>query len=190
MKQAISNTNRNYPTLRVAEQSTTNHFSHLVNTAWTFASTALWNTTVFSETEIQRAKALIAEYLNNDATDNAFLVFCQRVLLARHYITSQPGRYIPLPSVWLDQNNKLGFAGTGAWYERITAIREAVPGYKTGIKAFAQALLELSNQPSSAAHYNYWKNYFIDHQSPGLLSLFQATVIQQFYNSPSTKNQH
>src|SRR5687768_18531795 len=128
MKQAISNTSRHYPTLRVAEQSPNDHFSQLVNTAWTFASTALWNTTVFSEAEIQRAKTLIADYLNNDATDNAFLVFCQRVLLARHYITSQPGRYIPLPSVWLDHNNKLGFAGTGAWYDRITAIRESVPG--------------------------------------------------------------
>lgn len=153
----------------------------LVDTAWTFARVALWNTVVLSEDEISRAKKVIAEYLF-DATDEHFMSFCQRILLARHYITSQPGRYIPLPSVWFDAANKLGFTGTSGWYDRIVTIREAVPGYKTGIKAFAQALLELSNQPSSAAHYNYWKNYFIDHKHPQLLSLFQATAIESFYN--------
>lgn len=166
MKPVISNTSGNV----------------LVDTAWTFARVALWNTAVLSEAEVSRAKRLIADYLF-DATDEHFQSFCQRILLARHYLISQPGRYIPLPSEWLNPDNKLGFTGTSGWYDRIVAIREAVPGYKTGIKAFAQALLELSNQPSSAAHYNYWKNYFIDHKHAALLSLFQATVVESFYTN-------
>lgn len=185
MKQGIYQQQRSYPPLRAITPTppaiSEGKFGRLVNTAWIFANTALWNDTEFSPQEIQRSKELIATWLGQENSETAFIAFCQRVLLARQYVTSQPGRYIPLPSVWLDTDNKLGFAGTGAWYERVNNIRESVPGYKTGIKALAQALLELSSQPS-ASHYHYWKSYFIDHHTPGLLALFQATAIQQMYN--------
>jgi hypothetical protein len=184
MKQGIFQQQNSFPLLRAIKQPATaageGKFERLVTTAWNFASTALWNNTEFSIQEIQRSKELIATWLGEENSEKNFIAFCQRVLLARQYVTSQPGRYIPLPSVWLDTDNKLGFAGTGSWYERINNIREAVPSYKTGIKALAQALLEMSTQPS-ASHYHYWKSYFIDHHTPGLLSLFQATAIQQMY---------
>jgi hypothetical protein len=170
---------KNYPRLRVANE--TNSEQRLINSAWNFVYTALWNDTQFSEKEIARAKELITEYLKSDNIEKAFSSFCQRVLLARHYVTKSPSRYIPLPSVWLDKDNKLGFSGTESWLERVTEVRDSVPGYKTGIKALADAVLEFSKEPT-ISKYQQWRNYFIDHQSPGLLTLFQATACQQVYN--------
>jgi hypothetical protein len=152
----------------------------LIEIAWIFCNCALWNTTAFTADETLRAKELIQKILTDDKEDKSFAIFVQRVILYRTYLINQPGRYVPLPSVWLDPDNKLGFSSTAAWYDRISVIREAVPGYKQGIKAFATSLVELAESPS-AAHYNYWKNYFIDHKQPSLLSLFQSVVSSIVY---------
>ncbi|TCZ74057.1 hypothetical protein [Flaviaesturariibacter aridisoli] len=131
---------------------------------------------------MELAKASIYDYLTL-ARDprRAFLSFCQRVLLARHYVLSGEGRYIPLPSVWLDKKNELGFAGTKNWFREIRAIRASLPNYKAEIKALAEAVLEFSEEPTFQ-NYQYWRSYFIDKQTPGLLSLFQVTAIHYLFN--------
>jgi len=148
-----------------------------VNTAWNFAYSALWNTVKFSTKEIELAKQKIAAHLRSENPDKALLAFCQRVLLARDYVTKNPGRYIPLPSVWLDDKNKLGFSGTQRWYDQISDIRKSLPAYKTGIRALAEAVLEVSKDPSRG-NYEYWRSYFIERNTPGLLNLFQITTVQ------------
>lgn len=183
MRQANNYPQKNYTPLRVVKERTTANTSPaaLINTAWNFAYAALWNNVKFSVKETEAAKERIAAYLLSENPDKTFLVFCQRVLLARHYVMKNPGRYIPLPSVWLDANNKLGFAGTQRWYDDVRTMRESMPAYKTGIKALAEAVLELSKDPSPG-NYEYWRSYFIDHQTPGLLNLLQVATVQQFYN--------
>lgn len=181
MRQAIA---KNYaPRLSVVKETTAIEKSQaaLADAAWNFAHTALWNDVQFSSKETENARQKIAAFLEGHNAEKAFVAFCERVLLARHYITKAPGRYIPLPSIWLDNNNKLGFAGTERWHDDIKTVRDSVPGYKTGIRALAEAMLELSRDPS-ANNYRYWRNYFIDHNAPGLLNLFQAAAIQQLYN--------
>lgn len=153
-----------------------------VNTAWNFAYSALWNTVKFSMKEIELAKQKIAVHLHSENPEKTLLAFCQRVLLARDYITKNPGRYIPLPSVWLDDKNKLGFSGTQQWYDKITTIRGSLPAYKTGIKALAEAVLEVSKDPSRG-NYEYWRSYFIERNTPGLLNLFQIATVQQLYQN-------
>jgi hypothetical protein len=173
-----------HPTMRVVkslnEQQT--ELAPLINTAWNFAYSSLWNCTQFSQKEIETGKEKIAEYLllaKNPA--RAFSIFCQRVLLARYYVSKNPARYIPLPSVWLDRNNATGFAGTKAWYDEIKSVRESLPNYKSELKAMAEAVLEFSEEPT-IQNYQYWRKFFIEKQTPGLLNLFQVVAIQQLCN--------
>ncbi|MBL7748766.1 MAG: hypothetical protein JNM19_15115 [Chitinophagaceae bacterium] len=185
MKQVNNKSSRSFtPRLRVITPDNTpanNEMVHLVNTAWLFACAALWNHLQFSAKETANAKQKIEALLSKEDKEKAFLNFCQRVLLARQYVTKTPGRYIPLPSVWLDDNNKLGFTGTENWYNKINSVRQSLPAYKEEIRAMAEAILELSKEPSSK-NYQYWRSYFIDHRSPGLLNLFQLAAVQQLYN--------
>ena len=107
-------------------------------------------------------------------------VFCQRVILARQYVLTSPVRYIPLPSVWLDKENALGFVGTKAWYLKIRDVRASLPNYKIELKAIGVALIELNENPT-VRNFEYWKNYFIDKKATALLNLFlQSVANQQF----------
>lgn len=152
-----------------------------VNAAWNFAYSSLWNSTQFSSKEIRTTKQNIEVYfLLAKSPRNAFLSFCQRVLLARHYLTSNKGRYMPLPSIWFDKNNEYGFVGTKKWYAEIKDVRTSLPGYKEEIKALAEAVLEYSEEPTEK-NFFYWRNYFIEKGTPGLLNLFQVTAINQHY---------
>lgn len=172
------------PSLRVIKGylNTNAEVQQLVDSAWNFAYNALWGMTIFSSKEIETSKARIYEYLTlSKISRKAFLSFCQRVLLARQYITQVKGRYIPLPSVWFDKDNANGFVVTRKWFSEIKAVRESLPNYKQEIKALAEAVLEFSDEPS-IKNYQYWRQYFIDKGTPGLLNLFQVTAIQQLCN--------
>ena len=153
----------------------------LVDAAWNFAYSSIWNSTQFSQREVRSAKEKIEEYFTlSKSVRRAFVSFCQRVLLARQYVTSQKGRHMPLPSVWFDKNNEYGFAGTRDWYAQIKAVRTSLPAYKEEIKALAEAVLEYSEEPTQQ-NFNYWRSYFIDKGTPGLLNLFQIAAINQHY---------
>lgn len=161
---------------QLQEQSQVNH---LVDTAWNFAYSCLWNNMQFSSREVQVSKEKIREYFElAKLPRKAFLTFCQRILLARHYINSVKGRYLPLPSQWFDKENELGFAGTKEWYWEIKSIRTSLPSYKEELKALAEAVLEYSEEPTSK-NFNYWRSYFIEKGTPGLLTLFQVSAINQ-----------
>ena len=151
----------------------------LVNTAWNFAHTALWNNAVFSASEVTLAKHRIKEMLTVSKTPvKTYKAFCQRVLLARQYINNNPNRYIPIPTIWLDENNVTGYAGTAIWYDNILAVRASLPNYKTELKAFAEAILEMHEEPTTK-NFQYWRNYFIDNKTTGLLTLFLNTIANQ-----------
>lgn len=156
--------------------------SALVNAAWNFAYTALWNTTLFSNKEINAAKERIHEYLTlSKYPRKAFVSFCQRVLLARYVVNSAKGRSLPLPSLWFDKEYALGFVETRKWFYEIRRVRESLPNYKKDIKALAEAVLEFSEEPT-VQNYNFWREYFIERATPGLLNLFQVTAIHQLCN--------
>ena len=161
------------------EQAT--EIDKLTNIAWSFAHTALWNSCIFSEKEIAVAKLNIkALLLAAKNPTRCYNIFCQRVLLARQYVLASPTRFIPLPSVWLDNQNPLGFAGTKAWYLNIKKQRASLPNYKIELKALAVAVLEMSEDPTTK-NFQYWKNYFVEKNAIGLLNLFQHTVANHQY---------
>ena len=169
------------PTLKVIKglKEQASELTLLVDTAWNFTYTALWNNTVFSKKEIAAAKQNIKEmFTASKSITKAYKSYCQRVLLARQYVSSNPNRYIPLPTVWLDPSNATGFAGTKEWYKNILEIRSSLPNFKAELKAFAEAVLEMKEEPTKE-NFNYWRNYFIDNKTTGLLSLFLNTVANQ-----------
>ncbi len=171
----------NYATvLRVVksinEKTTISQTQKLADTAWNLAHTALWNNVVFSNQETQAAKTMIKNIISSSKTPvKTYKAFCQRVLLARQYVNNNPDRYIPLPTIWLDHENVTGYAGTESWYQNIQDIRASLPNYKNELKAFAEAILEMSEEPTTQ-NFQYWRNYFIDNKATGLLGLFLCTI--------------
>jgi hypothetical protein len=148
----------------------------LTNVAWKIAHTALWNATEFSNKEEEGAKDFIRNFIqkaNNPV--KAFSEFTQRVLLARMYILSHPGKYAPYPSRWFKASNSMGFAGTSKWFQTITMNRYSQPTYKLELKAFGEAVVEVA-ETNSSADFNYWRTYFIERRCKGLLSLYLSTV--------------
>jgi hypothetical protein len=97
----------------------------LTNATWDFAHTILWSGYPFSKGEIELAKLFIKEYYEEIPADKFsetahkhFSAYCERILLAKEYVSRFAHRYIPHPCIWLNKENPKGFAGTKAWYLR------------------------------------------------------------------------
>lgn len=148
----------------------------LANCAWQIVYTALWNTKQFAAPEIEKAKEFISRFLQQDNNHKIkYLEFVQRILLARQYVSSHPGTYIPVPSQWFSTENVKGFTDTEKWYNTIQQTRTAMPLYKQVLKAFAEAVLE-TTQTFKAKDFHYWRSYFIQQKTNGLLNLYLSTV--------------
>jgi hypothetical protein len=148
----------------------------IVTTAWFIAYTALWNTTEFSEQEINNTFIFINNFINQAPNpQKAYEAFVQRILLARNYVNKNETKYIPLPSIWFATQNKNGFVGTAQWLENINNTRKALPQYKVELVAFAQAIQEC-HETLAAKDFHYWRSYFILQNKQGLLNLFLSTI--------------
>lgn len=111
----------------------------------------------------------------------AYLVFGERVLLTRHYLSQSRSRYVPLPTVWLHPDNEKGYCGTAAWHQRILEARASLPVYKIELRALAEGVLEMTEEPT-VQNFMYWRHYFIDKRAPGLLQLFLIVLANGFYS--------
>ena len=144
----------------------------LIDTAWLFAHTVLWNNQVFSRIEISEAKAYIYDWLNTGKkSTKAFVNFCQRIVLARQNVQALDTDFLSLPSLWLDKDNPGGYSVTKEWLDEIKIIRHSLPNYQVELKALSEAVLEFSEEPTKE-NFMYWRNYFIEKQQPVLLNLF------------------
>jgi hypothetical protein len=155
----------------------------LTETAWHTAYTALWNCTQFSTAETDTAKKAIGAFIQLHRTpEKGFVVFCQRVAIAKF----ENGLGFPvkswLPSDWFDWRNDEGFIATKQRFDTIERTRASLPLYKQGLKAFAEAVLEFSQEPT-VRNYKFWRQYFIDREKPQLLELFQTVCVQQICGS-------
>lgn len=97
----------------------------LTDATWEFAHNILWNGFPFSEAEIELSKLFIKEYYKEIPAEKFtatahkhFTGFCERILLAKEYVSRFSHRYIPHPCIWLNKMNPKGFAGTKEWYKR------------------------------------------------------------------------
>jgi hypothetical protein len=151
--------------------------AHFVEAAWLATYTSLFNGTVFTTQHIQHTKATLRQWLlNQPNTAMAYQELVQRVLLAKWYVSKHGYKYFPAtPMEWLDDNNLNGFAGTQKWYIQLMQKRAAMPLYQLVLKAFAEAVLEMHEEPSGR-NFHYWRSYFIEHDSQQLLNLFLSVV--------------
>lgn len=150
--------------------------TRLTNCAWQVVYTALWNTKQFSAAETEIAKAFISSFLHQANSHKIkYLEFVERVLLARIYVSSHPGKYIPLPSDWFSTKNTNGFMGTEKWYKAMQQTRAALPLYRQPLKAFAEAISE-TTQTGLAKDFHYWRSYFIQQNTNRLLNLYLSTI--------------
>jgi hypothetical protein len=155
--------------------------------AWQIAYTALWNTLEFSALEKETAINSISNFLQQGSSHKkAYAELVQRVLLARQYINTHPGTYIPVPSRWFGPENKNGFAGTHKWYAAVQQMRQSLPLYKQSLKAFPEAVCE-TLQSDKAADFHYWRSYFIQHNAQGLLNLYLSTIANSMLNNTADK---
>lgn len=108
----------------------------LTDATWEFAHSILWDNFPFSEAEANLSKTYIREYyeaippeqFGRDASRH-FTGYCERILLARNYVSRFPWRYIPHPCIWLNRCNPKGFAGTKQWYDRLKKKRRKQAEY-------------------------------------------------------------
>ena len=156
--------------------------NNLTGCAWQIAYTALWNTQQFSPEEIAAAKQFISSFLQQGQSHKLqYAAFAQRVLLARQYINSHPGTYIPIPSQWFSTGNKMGFEGTKSWLIAVEQTRASMPLYKQAVKDFPEAVWQ-TLQSGKPACFHHWRSYFIQQKSNRLLNLYLSTVAN-FYLS-------
>ena len=97
----------------------------LTDATWDFAHNILWNAYPFSKAEVELSKLFIKEYYKEIPAEkftatahNHLTGYCERILLAKEYVSRFSHRYIPHPCIWLNKENPKGFAGTKAWYLR------------------------------------------------------------------------
>jgi hypothetical protein len=185
MTAAVKTINVNLATLQVQKSYAEylQELNLLAACAWQIVYTALWNTKEFAAPEIENAKAFIGTFLQQGDDHQAkYMEFVQRVLLARQYISTHPGTYIPLPSQWLSVQNSNGFLGTAKWYAAVQQTRQALPLYKQPLRAFAEAVLQ-TTQTCKAKDFHNWRSYFIQPNTNGLLNLYLSTIANFYCSS-------
>ena len=163
--------------LQIVQTENINNKELYSQAAWNLSYSAFWELLDFSIVEIDTAMKFIKEFIykGDDPYDN-YLIFCQRVIMAYSYIKRENGKYVPLPSNWFDKANDNGFAGTAKWMDALNNKRKALPLYRIELKAMAEAVLEMTEDPT-VANFRYWKTYLLDRKQEGLYSLFISVVM-------------
>lgn len=153
----------------------------LTHTAWQIAYTALWNGMVFTPEEINTAKERIHTFIQSGSPLKRYSELTQRVLMARQYILTHEGSYAPLPSCWLNPENKKGFAGTATWFAALETARASQPDYKQYMKALPEAVLE-TIQSNKASDFHYWRSWFAERNAQAVLNLYLSIIANSTYH--------
>lgn len=108
----------------------------LTDATWQFAHNILWNGFPFGKGETEISKIFIREYYESIPAEKFqktaaihFSGFCERILMAKEYVSRSPHRYIPHPCIWLNRLNPKGFAGTKKWYIQLVEKRKRQQQY-------------------------------------------------------------
>ena len=169
--------------LQIQKTENINYLDLYIKAAWNLSYSAFWDQLDFSITEIETAKEFISVFISTgeDPYSN-YLVFCQRVLMAYSYINKEDGKYIPLPSTWFKRANEKGFIGTVKWMDSLKLKRKSIPLYRIELKALAEAVLEMTEDPT-VANFRYWKSYLLERKQGMLYYLFVSVVMNGMLSS-------
>lgn len=157
------------------------YISKLTDTAWTIAYTSLWNGETLSMQEVALAKRLVHFHIvNHDDLFDGYMIYCQRVLLARDYLSRNPEKFVPRPSLWMHPSNTNGYMGTAVWYNNMAAVRKALPLYRHQMKTLPEAVLDMRETPTPA-NFHYWRTWFIVRRKQASMNLFLAILSNSRY---------
>jgi hypothetical protein len=150
--------------------------ARLINGAWLFAQTLLWNNKEFNEAETELIKKQIESYIIHPSlivSRENFIAFCERVLLAHQYLQRNTTRYVPHPLKWLSPHFEHGFAGTKAWYLDMIHERQYIVIHRFELKVFAESFYLFINQPNRESYQKAKK----------ALSMYAPEDLQQAFNN-------
>lgn len=153
----------------------------IISNAWLFAQASLWEGQVFTETEIKKFKKLIAEFFEEcEYSDETFIEFCERVILAKRYVSRSQFRYVAAPINWLNIHFKYGISGTAKWYSEVELQRVTAPEYNKGLSFLAQAVVKYTASPSLPV-YRACRKRLIELKQYDLLPVFNSLVTAFHY---------
>ncbi len=147
-----------------------NNDTLLYQAAWQFAVTCLWPARQFSEIEIKITRFRIRQMIANSADRfNAYLEFCQQVLLFRYYSISSRGRVsIPSPCQWITGS---GLTTSKLFFRSVQQRRLGEPLFMHVQKGLCEAVLEVTEN-NSEEMIAYWENWFRERNARPELRLF------------------
>jgi hypothetical protein len=147
---------------------------------WHFAYAALWAEQPLSKHETDSAVMLVRDHLAV-SSPGAFMNFCERILLARSQILTEPSAYLPQPGIWLHPNYEEGYNATQVLHEQMKQKRELIPGYRQEISILAKYYYRYQTAPSKAC-FDACRRKLLQIKAYGLLQLFyQAIVYSQYF---------
>ena len=162
------------------------HRSNIHNTlakaAWDFAYAVLWTNETFDEEEKMMCIDSIKIYLmkNKHRLTDAFIEFCERVMLAKWYVQQSPNRFIPNPILWLNQNYSKGFKGTAQWHETLQSRRQANPAHHIALSVGVVCYLDYVLQPTKE-NYLECREALLELQQHGLLQHINNSIIHHHF---------
>ncbi|MFM2224261.1 MAG: hypothetical protein RJA07_463 [Bacteroidota bacterium] len=167
---------------RLRELHRTNFHNKLTKAAWDFAYAVLWTNETFSEEEKMMCMDSIKIYLmkNKHRLTDAFIEFCERVMLAKWYVQQSPLRFIPHPVIWLNQNYVKGFAGTAEWHQLLQARRSVIVNHHLPLFAMSAYYLNFVLQPTKE-HYIECRDVLIELKQPALLQHINNSIIHHHF---------
>ena len=153
----------------------------IVNGAWNFSYSLLWNNKQFNETEIALAKEMLSSYFRKaDKPVQAFVEFCERVQLAFQYINLKAGRYASHPLKWLNEHYEHGLNGTKEWHEDLIHERTYIPIHRFELLVMAEAYVRYTAQPTKEV-YQLGKMAILHYEQGEILQAYNDAILNYQY---------
>ena len=158
---------------------------------WTFAKVCLFYTQFFYDHELMHVRGQIYRIISNGSNPyDAYMEFCQRILLAVDYITRyQGGALCKNCCVWFLPSCKEGYVKTGLMYERHLKRREKSPQWKKQWKPLAEAVLEMS-EGHIDEKFEYWINWFEERKAHYELFIFMRAIEFQTFKTSADEEMY
>ena len=151
--------------------------AQIEDSCWLLLYTALWQHDALPAAEIAYAKqAIHKEFISQETVKQAFLQFCERVLIANRLLQVDPSHWIDVPSIWLHPEYEEGFSGTLGVYNKVVEKRQRTPDYQEGIAAFTEAYWQYLTHPSKVVLKKLRKRLLLLREY-GLLQLWNNVII-------------
>lgn len=147
-----------------------------VNLSWNILHSTLYYSCIFSSREVDTTRTLIKRFLLQFINPyEGYIEFAQKVIIAKKKIGNEKLLCL-IPSVWMNENYPYGIVNVHEEYQQLIQLRKQLPLYLIELRAFAEAVLEVSENPNGEI-FNYWKQWFSERNFIEEMYLFGDVVL-------------